>query len=431
MNFGLYNPRFREHKVKKQKALTLGPHVMLDQERCILCSRCVRFTDEITKTGEFGIFNRGDKAELGIYPGEVLDNPYSANVVDICPVGALTESDFRFKARVWYLSSAPTVCDGCSQGCNIDLHFVLDRPHLNDGARVVRVKPRYNPDVNQWWLCDEGRYGLGWLDRERLTEVRAANVADATWDQALTAMATALAGAGEEEDGARVGVIASAQLTNEELFLIREILQGALGARVTASVPEKPGSFDDLLIKADKNPNTLGATLLAWPVRMHPTPGRSWRRRSPASSTPLWVFGHDMVEFFGEEKVRELSEKVECFVFSGANENPTASFAHWVLPTSAYVEKDGTFVNCHGRVQRIGSAFPPLGDSREDWRILLELAGRLGLPLEWRNPKQIFLGLTKAEAPFAGLSYEAIGDHGVEITPTGPDSGARAGTVAP
>ena len=145
MNFGLYDPRFREQKVKKKKAVALGPHVMLDQERCILCSRCVRFSDEISKTGEFGIFNRGDRAELGLYPGVVLDNPYSANVIDICPVGALTEREFRFKARVWYLSSAPSVCNGCSTGCNIDVHFVLDRPHLNDGARVLRVKPRVQP----------------------------------------------------------------------------------------------------------------------------------------------------------------------------------------------------------------------------------------------------------------------------------------------
>ena len=431
MNFGLYNPRFREHKVKKRKAVTLGPHVMLDQERCILCSRCVRFTDEITKTGEFGIFNRGDKAELGIYPGEVLDNPYSANVVDICPVGALTESDFRFKARVWYLSSAPTVCNGCSQGCNIDMHFVLDRPHLNDGARVVRVKPRYNPDVNQWWLCDEGRYGLGWLDRERLTEVRAANGAAATWEQALTTISTALAGAGEEEEGARVGVIASAQLTNEELFLVREIFQGALGARVTASVPETPGSSDDLLIKADKNPNTLGATLLGLAGPDAPDAGQIVEEALTGNLDALWVFGHDMVEFFGEGKVRELSEKVELFVFSGTNENPTASFAHWVLPTSGYVEKDGTFVNCDGRVQRIGSAFPPLGDSREDWRILLELAGLLGLPLEWRDPKQIFLGLAQTEAPFAGLSYETVGDQGAQITPASSVSGARTEAAAP
>ena len=228
MNFGLYDPRFREQKVKKKKAVELGPHVMLDQERCILCSRCVRFTDEITETGEFGIFDRGDRAELGIYPGEVLDNPYSANVVDICPVGALTEKDFRFAARVWYLSRAPTVCNGCSQGCNVDLHFVLDRPHLNDGARLVRIKPRYNPDVNQWWLCDEGRYGFGWLDRARITKVQqgASVQGDATWEQALTAISTSLGKLGKGS----IGVIASAQLTNEELFLIREILQNFPGS---------------------------------------------------------------------------------------------------------------------------------------------------------------------------------------------------------
>ncbi len=181
MNFGLYDPRFREQKVKKKKAVALGPHVMLDQERCILCSRCVRFSDEISKTGEFGIFNRGDRAELGLYPGVVLDNPYSANVIDICPVGALTEREFRFKARVWYLSSAPSVCNGCSTGCNIDVHFVLDRPHLNDGARVLRLKPRVNPDVNEWWMCDEGRFGFHWIDRERLTKVRHRG-ADSTWE---------------------------------------------------------------------------------------------------------------------------------------------------------------------------------------------------------------------------------------------------------
>ena len=433
MNFGLYNPRFKEHKVKKKKAVTLGPHVMLDQERCILCSRCVRFTDEITKTGEFGIFNRGDRVELGLYPGDVLDNPYSANVVDICPVGALMESDFRFKARVWYLSSAPTVCNGCSQGCNIDMHYVLNRPHLNDGARVARIKPRYNSDVNQWWMCDEGRYGFGWVDKARLKKVRGpaadtANTADATWEQALTTISTALAGSGEEQNGAgaRIGVIASAQLTNEELFLIREIFQGALGAQVTASVPEKPGSSDDFLIKADKNPNTLGATLLGFAGPDAPAAGQIVDQAIDGNLDVLWVFGHDLVKIFGEKKVRRLSENVSLFVFSGTNENSTVPFAHWVLPSAAYVEKDGTFVNCHGRVQRIGRAFPPLEDSREDWRILLELASLLGLPFDWREPQEIFLGLAEAEAHFAGLSYEAIGDQGVEVARTKPAAGVAA-----
>ena len=430
MNFGLYNPRFREHKVKKQKAVELGPHVMLDQERCILCSRCVRFTDEITKTGEFGIFNRGDQAELGIYPGAVLDNPYSANVVDICPVGALTESDFRFKARVWYLSSAPTVCNGCSQGCNVDMHYVLDRPHLNDGARVSRIKPRYNPDVNQWWLCDEGRYGFGWIDQGRLTKVRGPDGAQATWEQALSAISTALAGLVKDQDGerngagARIGVIASAQLTNEELFLIREIFEGALGAQVSASVPEQPGSSDDFLIKGDKNPNTLGATLLGLAGPDARDARQILDEALAGNLDVLWVVGRDLVELFGEENVRELRERVGLFVFSGTNENPTVPLAHWVLPSAAYVEKDGTFVNCHGRVQRIGRAFPPLQDSREDWRILLELAGKLSLSLDWREPREIFLGLAEAAPPFAGLTYETIGDQGVEVRPIEPPAGA-------
>lgn len=437
MDFGLYNPRFAEQKVKKKKAVELGPHVMLDQERCILCSRCVRFTDEITKTGEFGIFNRGSHAELGLYPGDVLDNAYSANVVDICPVGALTEKDFRFKARVWYLSSASTVCNGCSQGCNVDMHFVLDRPHLNEGDRVVRIKPRVNLDVNEWWLCDEGRYGLGWLDRRRLTAVRCANGADATWDSALGAIATALADAamprrgGDRPEASRIGVIASSQLATEELFLIREVFKNGLGARVTASVPDKGGSSDDFLIKADKTPNTGGARLLGLASPVAADAAQIVEDGLAGKLDVLWVFGHDLVDMFGEETVLGLADKVDLLIFSGTNENSTAQVADWVLPSAAYVEKDGTFVNCHGRLQRIGRAFPPLGDSREDWRFLVQLAARLERPLEWQQPQEIFLALAGVEAPFAGLTYEAIGLQGVQMAPERTPAGPRPGLGTP
>jgi NADH-quinone oxidoreductase subunit G len=414
MNFGLYDPRFREQKVKKKKAVPIGPHVMLDQERCILCSRCVRFTDEISKTGEFGIFNRGDRAELGLYPGQRLENPYSGNVIDICPVGALTEQDFRFKARVWYLSSAPSVCNGCAQGCNIDVHFVLNRPHLSEGARVLRLKPRYNAEVNRWWMCDEGRFGFGWMDEKRLGKVRSQG-ADSTWEQAIAAIAPELAKLRENGSGSRIGVIASPQLTNEELFLIREIFQGALGARVTASVPTPPGYSDDFLIKADKNPNTLGATLLGLAGPSAPDAFSLVDDALQGRIDALWVFGHDLTKLFEEEKIRALSRKLGLFVFSGTNENPTASWSHWVLPTAAYVEKDGTFVNCDGRIQRIGRAFPPLADSREDWSMLLEIARQLNHPLVWRKPQEIFQGLAAAFAPFAGLSYEAIGSQGAQL----------------
>jgi NADH-quinone oxidoreductase subunit G len=415
MNFGLYDARFREHKVKKKKAVAIGPHVMLDQERCILCSRCVRFTDEITKTGEFGIFNRGDRAELSLYPGQRLENPYSGNVVDICPVGALTDRDSRFKARVWYLSSAPTVCNGCAQGCNVDVHYVLDRPHLNEGARVVRLKPRYNAAVNQWWMCDEGRYGFGWIDKGRLTQVRNRGV-DASWEQASAAIAAALGALRENGNGPRVGVIATAQLTNEELFLIREIFENLLGGRVTAAVPACPGSRDSFLINADKSPNTLGATLLGLAGPDAPDSAHLVNDALQGRFDALWVFGHDLARLFGEDTVEQLSRTLRLFIFSGTNENPTTSCYHWVLPTAAYLEKDGTFVNCHGRIQRIGRAFPPLQDSVEDWRLLLDIGAKLNHPLSWRHPREIFMALAKTFPPFAGMSYDTIGLQGVALS---------------
>lgn len=414
MNFGLYDPRFREQKVKKKKAVPIGPHVMLDQERCILCSRCVRFTDEISKTGEFGIFNRGDRAELGLYPGQRLDNPYSGNVVDICPVGALTEQDFRFKARVWYLSSASTVCNRCAQGCNVDLHYVLNRPHLNDGARVLRVKPRYNADVNQWWMCDEGRYGFGWVDQARLQEVRHQGN-ESTWEDAVTTIAAELAALRGNGNASRIGVIASSQLTNEELFLIREIFEGALGARVAASVATTTGYSDDFLIKADKTPNTRGATLLGLSGPSGPDDTSIVDDALQGRIEALWIFGHDVAKQISEGTLQELSRTLRLFVISGTNDDPALSWAHWQLPAAAYVEKDGTFVNCHGRIQRIGRAFPPLSDSREDWRTLLDIAVRVGRPLVWRNPQEIFDGLAKDVAPFAGLSYDKIGSQGVRL----------------
>src|SRR3989449_461842 len=170
MKHGLYDPRMVDEKVHKPKAVPIGPHVMLDAERCIVCSRCVRFCDEITHTGELGIFQRGDQSEIGLFPGTALENKYSGNVIDICPVGALTDRDFRFQVRVWYLDTAKSVCNGCARGCNIEVHTNRNRPHHNQGRRVARLKPRFNAEVNQWWLCDEGRYGFKWMnDKSRLT----------------------------------------------------------------------------------------------------------------------------------------------------------------------------------------------------------------------------------------------------------------------
>ena len=149
MRFGQYDPEMAEPKVKKHKVIDLGPTVVLDSERCILCSRCVRFTDEVSKTKELGIYNRGDRSEIGTAPGVPLNNNYSLNTVDICPVGALTSKDFRFRQRAWYLKEADSICPGCSTGCNVKVSY--------NEEGLWRVKPRENQAVNGYWMCDVGR----------------------------------------------------------------------------------------------------------------------------------------------------------------------------------------------------------------------------------------------------------------------------------
>src|SRR6266581_3611009 len=226
MKHGLYDPRMVDEKVHKPKAVPLGPHVMLDAERCILCSRCVRFCDEITGTGELGIFSRGDHSEIGLFPGQDLTNRYSANVVDICPVGALTDRDFRFQVRVWYLDAAKAVCPGCARGCNIDVHVNRRRPHHAEGRRVARLKPRFNAEVNRWWICDDGRYGYGAVDDDSrltspLTREGGGAAVETTWDEAIAMLAQALGRYRPEE----IGILPSPRMSNEDLFLLRRLAE--------------------------------------------------------------------------------------------------------------------------------------------------------------------------------------------------------------
>jgi len=414
MQYGLYDSRFNEQKVKKPKAVPIGPTVMLDAERCILCSRCTRFTDEVSKTGELGIFNRGDHAEIGLYPGKTLDNKYSGNVVDICPVGALTDRDFRFKCRVWYLSSSPSVCPGCSQGCNIDIHYVLDRPHLAGGARVMRLKPRFNDDVNDWWMCDEGRYAYTGIDQGRLRKVLH-KAEQSSWENALTELSGALHRIKTENRQGSFGVVPSAQMTTEELFLVRRLFKESLGVtQCDIRVPAQPGSSDDFLIKPDKNPNTRGAALLGL-ADQGASASEIVQKAAAGQIKALWVFGHDLVKLFGEKSVEQLAKNLELFVFQGPHENGTSRYAHWVLPSAVYAEKDGVFVNCHGRAQRIFKAFAPLPDSRADWEILLELFSRLEIPVIGKSPREIFARIGETVPAFAGLTYEKLGLQGVQL----------------
>jgi len=423
MRHGLYDPRMADEKVHKPKAMPLGPHVILDAERCILCSRCVRFCDEVTGTGELGIFHRGDHSEIGLFPGKTLENKYASNVIDICPVGALTDRDFRFQVRVWYLDSAKSVCNGCARGCNVEIHTSRRRPHHNQGKRVARIKPRENAQVNKWWICDEGRYGFEWIDAEsRLTApaTREAGRAVATsWDVALAALGAALRRYRPEE----IGILASPQMSNEDLFALKRLADQLRLVNVDHRVPPAAsGDQDDFLIRADKNPNTRGAELIG----LLPGPGGLDGAGMIAAAGVgrlklLWIFHHDLSRSaWAPAQITAALTAPDVVVFQGTNANVASEAAHLVLPSAAYVEREGTFTNFEGRVQRFRTALDALGEARPDWDVLSGLARALGVPdpvLASSRADQIFQGLAGAVPAYAGMSYRALGDGGRVVAP--------------
>ena len=432
MKHGLYDPRMTDEKVHKPKAVPLGPHVMLDAERCILCSRCVRFCDEITGTGELGIFNRGDYSEIGLFPGHDLANKYSGNVVDICPVGALTDRDFRFQVRVWYLDTAKSICPGCARGCNIDVHVSRRRPHHNQGRRVARLKPRFHADVNRWWMCDDGRYGFGFVDAPtrlgmpmRRGEGGAREIA---WDEALGEVAAALARHRPQE----IGVLASPKMSNEDLFALKALMAATGISRVAFAVPPAaPGDEDKLLIKRDKNPNSRGAELIGLDgdAAALLADARAGRLRC------LWVFHHDLLESaWPAPETRAALERLDTLLWSGTNAGGTSALAHLILPSAAWVEREGTFTNFEGRVQRFRTAVEPLGSARADWDVLgrvLAAVTRAPVP---ERAEQWFRRLGEAVPAFAGMTYRSIGDDGQVVgdpsrppTPAPPHQGEGVG----
>ncbi len=415
MDHGAYSSRFNEDKTKRKKAFPIGPYVILDQERCILCTRCVRFTREISKTGELGVIERGHRSEIEIFPGNELGNPYSANVVDICPVGALTDRDFRFKCRVWYLGRTPSICPGCSRGCNIEIHFnERFNPRYHE-KRIHRLKPRYNKEVNSFWMCDEGRYSyhsIDSADRLKSPMVRQDGAhGEITWEEAVRTTAKALKDSLEKYGPGGVALLASPQMTNEELFRLRQIFHDHLkiGA-IEYRVPSREQVYsDDFLVTADRTPNSRGAEILGFAGK-----GCSELLRACSDGTIhfLYVCHHDLSVGFDAQAVGEALAKVDFVAFQGSWNNSTAALADVLLPAAVYAEKEGTFTNVQGRVQKIHAALPPLGESLPGLSILDRLAAELALPMVPAPAREVFLEIGRSVQAFAGLTYESVGDTG-------------------
>jgi NADH-quinone oxidoreductase subunit G len=401
-------------KVRKGKAIPLGPHVMLDQERCILCSRCVRFLDEITGTHELAFYNRGDHNELALAPGKTLDNPYSANVADICPVGALTNRDFRFRARVWYLERADSLCAGCANGCNIELY--------HREGRIFRYMPRFNPDVNQYWICDAGRMTAYQLQGEgRLLRplVRGDDeFAPADWSAALTGVADRLQAASREHGPGAVGMVVSAEAPNEEIHLLRGIA-GGLGATLVGVSWSPPDAYrDDLLIKADKNPNTRGLVLQG--VTIESSALDALLAAAAAGSLQALVLCRaDLTQWRDAHAVRAALERVPYLVVLDAARREVVEYASVVLPIATHAEMDGTFTNHADRVQRFHRAIDLPGEVRGGWSVLGDLAARVTGRPPARDAEGVFAALAAEGGAFRGLSYTHLGGAGAVASAAG------------
>ena len=412
VGFGRGVSRFVDMKVKKPKNVEIGPRIRLDDERCIMCSRCIRFMDEVAGDPVLGFTQRGTHTTLTVHPGRLLDSNYSLNTVDLCPVGALTSNDFRFQMRVWFLKETPTIDVNCGTGANI---VVWTR-----GNQIHRITPRRNNDVNSDWMPDSHRLNFHYIDGDtRLTEPleRSAGVSPASftalaWANALQSAASRL----KAFNPGQIAIIASGRMTNEELFLVVK-LSAALG-RPLLSIVSRSGEPDGLLIAADRNPNTTGAKLvLGWDDPAADLSAiREGVRRSEIKA--LLVLGEDLItdaEFTAED-LSSLDFLLQTHLLA----NPTANAADLVLPTAAFAEKRGSMVNLAGRIQRLNRAIEPPGSARDDWEVLRDLTAALGGDVkEMHLIEDVFRAMAAAVPAFNGLTLSKIGDLGKPVVETG------------
>ncbi|HKQ40371.1 MAG TPA: molybdopterin-dependent oxidoreductase [Verrucomicrobiae bacterium] len=394
VEYGQSRSAFVEPKVHKLKRVDLGPRIVLDAERCILCTRCIRFTRDVAGDDALGIVNRGSYSELTRYPGKKFDNNYTLNTVDICPVGALTSKDFRFKMRVWFLKESKSVCTSCGTNCSIVIG--------SREERVLRYEPRENDAVNSTWMCDYGRLNYKWIDRDdRLTEVRARSGAR-TWTAALKEISELL----KNSEAGSVAIVASARQTNEELWLLSKLAQkyNALTDSIARS-----GEGDRLLLNPDRNPNSTGARLIGIAP---PVLGSNIAKIADAVLSgrvkTLIVFGEDVA------KHGISVEKVQNLIVSDILPNATTAAAHYLLPGCAHAEKRGTFTNVKGRVQKFMKAIEPKGDARPEWEFLHDLVYNVTGQNGFVTIEGLFNQMAVEVPAFNGLTWAAVGDTGAQ-----------------
>jgi NADH-quinone oxidoreductase subunit G len=378
---GQYPSRFLEPKEKREKLIPIGKRLILDRERCVLCSRCVRFLRQVTKTGELGIFERGIKAEVGIDEGVEIRNNYSGNLIDICPVGAITDGDFRFKTRVWFMKNGKTICPRCSRGCAVIVQWVDGYPLRGKKRKIYRIVAAPNPEVNGYWICDFGRYGYHDIEDGRLTTIVVNGGGEGRptgpgWEHALKALAGGIRSLAEAGRGNRLAVVLNASLTNEELSLARRLFVDSLGVRNIFFADPPAGEDDGYLLTKDRAPNLRGAadtgfaTAPADPARLI------------GSADLVIVFGTSLAAAGSRDGwISALAKIGRKYLVTPRRTELDSSF-DVLLPAALWAEKRGTFTNVQGLRQAFEPVFAAPGDALPESEILLRLAAELGLRLD-------------------------------------------------
>ena len=398
--------RLRDPK-RFNPAEDFGGDVLYVTNRCILCTRCVRFMDTIAEEPVLNVSERGDRAVIGIFPDHGLTHPWAANVVDLCPVGALLSKDFLNKARAWELDRAASICPNCSQGCNAMME-------TRDNV-VVRLRPRSNEEVNQFYMCDHGRLNYRWLNRPDRVELpharRGAGFAAVDWDVALDEAAALVR-------GRRAHVVASPMLSNEALFLLRQLvdLTGGTGVYRMPTGDEAPlPGVEDLALRRDRAANGTGADLLGFD-RTHDVLGG-------LGDGDVLVVADD--ELDGADPAA-VARAAAVLVIGTTVPVALRRAADVVLPIANMAEEEGTFTNLRGRVQRFLQARAAPGLARPSWWVLGDLLAELGQGQGYFTAETAFAALATAQPAFAGMSYGALGLRGA-TAPAFADATAGAG----
>lgn len=395
----------------------LGPDVLLYSTRCIVCTRCIRFCDEVAGSGELGLINRGSHDEIDIprshegTPIQLLDNKLAGNVVDICPVGALISKDFLFKSRPWFMEKANSVCTGCSVGCNVTVEYKTDG--------LYRIKPRFHEDINQHWMCDDGRLGYHYVNSDDRLQLPLKKVDDelvtTQWTDALTLITEKLSET--DVDAEDIVVIGSAQGTNEDNYVLQQFAHDVLKTTQLGLIGQPPGEehkFPQFTIEADKNPNTAGArTILGSANGNVVLEGDAlWEKVANAKVVYLVNGASDRPL---EDTEKEALEKVEFLIVQDVLPSEVTELADVVLPGTTFAEKDGTFTNSTGWVQRIRKTIDPPGEAQVDWEITQQLAKRLGGEIDYHFAGEVAIAISENVEGYGDATHQNIGDAGVKL----------------